>query len=258
MGRLRLHPNPQAKKKRRKPSIEQRSRRSLPARSMPIASAHSLPGKGARVGQLRHGDVKQIKCADGDMHKGWFLSITEDTDDEGLANAIKNDARERLVPVHPKLIELGFTEYIESLGERKGRIFAALPKDIAGNPAAKWGEWFSTCMRKVCGVTDIACKICGSCAGRRCWRGGGFAQAQGHRRITRTQSTGRGVDRGHVCRHTELCRTDRRGSACVRACRAGGARFHDLPAAGAGWLAAARLMVEAYGPRGVRQRHSPV
>lgn len=69
-------------------------------------------------------------------------------------NAIKNDASERLVPVHPKLIELGFIEYVQGLGKQKGRIFPELPEDIYGNPAAKWGEWFGGYLRKVCKVTD--------------------------------------------------------------------------------------------------------
>ncbi|WP_394659827.1 DUF6538 domain-containing protein [uncultured Novosphingobium sp.] len=165
-------PNPQAKKKRRKP-FDLAALKAIFGSPVYANGERPAGGKGeaaywlpvmalytgARVrelAQLRHGDVKEIEYpdADGDMHKGWFLSITEDMDQEGLTNAIKNDASERTVPIHAKLIELGFIEYVQSLATKKGRIFPDLPKDIYGNPAAKWGEWFGGYLRKVCGVTD--------------------------------------------------------------------------------------------------------
>lgn len=165
-------PNPQAKKNRRKPfdlaalkaifggPVHAKGERPKQGKG---EAAYWLPVlalfTGARVrelAQLRRGDVSEQEYpdADGNVCKGWFLNITEDTDDEGLTNAIKNDASERLVPVHPKLIELGFVGYVEGLANQKGRIFPELPEDIYGNPAAKWGEWFGPYLRKVCGVTD--------------------------------------------------------------------------------------------------------
>lgn len=165
-------PNPQSRKSRRKPfklpelkaifsspvfANGQRptSGKGEAAYWIPIIALYT----GARVreiAQLRCSDVREVEYADanGQMHKTWCLSITEDTDEAGLGTAIKTDASERLVPLHPELIELGFIEYVHSLTDRKGRAFPLLPEDIYGNPAAKWGEWFSGYLRKVCGVTD--------------------------------------------------------------------------------------------------------
>lgn len=165
-------PNPQAKKNRRKPfdladlnaifdgPVHSKGERPVQGKGeaaywLPVLALYT----GARVrelAQLRRGDVqeKQYPDADAKLRTGWFLAITEDTDEAGLANAIKNDASERLVPVHPKLIELGFIDYVQALENQRGRIFPSLPEDKFGNPAAKWGEWFSRYLRGTCGVTD--------------------------------------------------------------------------------------------------------
>jgi integrase len=165
-------PNPQAKKSRRKP-FDLLSLKAIFDGPVHAAGKRPAGGKreaaywlpvlalftGARIrelAQLRHSDVREVEYPDanGEMRKGWFLNITEDTDDEGLTNAIKNDASERLVPLAPKLIDLGFIRYVQGLADQKARIFPALPEDVYGNPAAKWGEWFSGYLRKVCLVTD--------------------------------------------------------------------------------------------------------
>lgn len=165
-------PNPQSRKSRRKPFklpelkaifgspvFAERQRpaggKGEAAYWIPVIALYT----GARVreiAQLRCGDVREVEYSDaeGGMHKAWCLSITEDTDEAGLETAIKTDASERLVPLHPKLIELGLVEYIHKLSDPKGRVFPLLPEDIYGNPAAKWGEWFSGYLRKACGVTD--------------------------------------------------------------------------------------------------------
>ena len=88
------------------------------------------------------------------MGSSWFLSITEDIDEGGLETAIKTDASERLVPIHAKLIELGFIEYVQKLVNQTGRVFPLLSEDIYGNLAAKWGEWFSVYLHKSCGIVD--------------------------------------------------------------------------------------------------------
>ena len=165
-------PNPQSKKSRRKPfklpelqaifgsPVFAKGERPAGGKG---EAAYWIPTiavyTGARIreiAQLRYGDVRQVEYADseGQMLKSWFLNIAEDTDDDGVETAIKTEASERLVPVHPKLIELGLIEYVQALKSKKGRIFPLLPVDIYGNPAAKWGEWFSRYLRNDCGITD--------------------------------------------------------------------------------------------------------
>lgn len=108
------------------------------------------------IGQLRVSDVQRrdYPDQDGKTLAGWFLHITEATDERGQANRIKNAASERLVPLHPELKRLGFIAYVEGLKDQQGRVFPDLVPNIYGRLTAKWGEWFGPYMRKVCGVTD--------------------------------------------------------------------------------------------------------
>lgn len=108
------------------------------------------------IGQLRVSDVQRrdYPDQDGKMLAGWFLHITEATDERGQANRIKNAASERLVPLHHELERLGFIAYVEGLTDQQGRVFPDLVPNIYGRLTAKWGEWFGPYMRKVCGVTD--------------------------------------------------------------------------------------------------------
>jgi len=108
------------------------------------------------IGQLRVSDVQRrdYPDQDGEMLAGWFLHITESTDERGQANRIKNAASERLVPLHPELERLGFITYVEKLKDQQGRVFPDLVPNIYGRLTAKWGEWFGPYMRKVCGITD--------------------------------------------------------------------------------------------------------
>ena len=71
------------------------------------------------LGQLRVSDVRQAPYVDGDDNRqqAWCIDITDTPDDgEGLANQVKNAASRRLIPLHPKLIELGFIGYVRGLG----------------------------------------------------------------------------------------------------------------------------------------------
>jgi integrase len=108
------------------------------------------------IGQLRVADIQKHSYPDrdGKMLSGWFLHITQDTDERGQANRIKNAASERLVPVHPELERLGFIAYVEGLDDQKGRVFPDLVANVYGRLTAKWGEWFGPYLRTVCGITD--------------------------------------------------------------------------------------------------------
>jgi integrase len=62
------------------------------------------------IGQLRVCDVKRVPYIDDadQRQEVWCIDITDaDDDDDALPNQIKNEASKRLVPLHPKLIELG-------------------------------------------------------------------------------------------------------------------------------------------------------
>ncbi|WP_439374953.1 DUF6538 domain-containing protein [Bradyrhizobium sp. DASA03120] len=86
---------------------------------------------GARLGelcQLLTADVRQL-------HGVWIFHITEvgDEDEDGSAKSTKTDGSMRVVPVHSRLIELGFLDYhagAVARGER--RLFAEVERDKRG------------------------------------------------------------------------------------------------------------------------------
>ena len=110
------------------------------------------------IGQLRVCDVKRVPYIDNadQRQEVWCIDITDTGDDDALPNQIKNEASNRLVPLHPKLIELGFIEYVEKLPDQAGRVFPDLkPIGIGMKLTDKWGQWFSR-YKVACGITDKA------------------------------------------------------------------------------------------------------
>jgi integrase len=110
------------------------------------------------IGQLRVQDVKREAYIDDDEKRQevWCIDITDTPDDDALPNQIKNEASNRLVPLHPKLIELGFINYVTKLPDQAGRVFPGLKAVGIGNKLAdKVGQWFSR-YKQECGIADKA------------------------------------------------------------------------------------------------------
>ncbi|MFK4523682.1 integrase [Bradyrhizobium japonicum] len=86
---------------------------------------------GARLGelcQLLTADVRQL-------HGVWIFHITEvgDEDEEGGAKSTKTSGSMRVVPVHSRLIELGFIDYHASVVARgEQRLFSEVARDKRG------------------------------------------------------------------------------------------------------------------------------
>ncbi|WP_426613173.1 hypothetical protein [Bradyrhizobium sp. McL0616] len=71
---------------------------------------------------------------------------------------VKTDASERVVPVHPEVIRLGFLSYVEERRKADGAVAWLFPsvspdKGRAGIPA--WSQWFGRYLRAA-GVTNRA------------------------------------------------------------------------------------------------------
>jgi hypothetical protein len=66
---------------------------------------------------------------------------------------LKTISSRRILPIHSKIIELGFLDYVSTIKE--GRLFPELPEDPArpGNFAPKASEFFTKYRRK-CGVGE--------------------------------------------------------------------------------------------------------
>ena len=110
------------------------------------------------IGQLRVQDVKPVAYIDDDDKRQeiWCIDITDTPDDDALPNQIKNEASNRLVPLHPKLIELGFIDYVQKLPDQTGRVFPSLKAVGVGKKLTdKVGQWFSR-YKQECGIDDKA------------------------------------------------------------------------------------------------------
>lgn len=98
---------------------------------------------GARLEELGQMLVSDVKNADGI----WFLDINNEEEKQ-----VKNVASVRQVPIHSKLIELGFLEYVRSL-PADGRVFPLLYRAQDGKLTNNFSKWFGRWKREI-GITD--------------------------------------------------------------------------------------------------------
>jgi integrase len=110
------------------------------------------------IGQLRVSDVKRVPYIDDDdkRQEVWCIEITDTPDGAALPNQVKNESSNRVVPLHPKLIELGFIDYVTKLPNQAGRVFPDLKAIGIGKKLTdKWGQWFTN-YKRACGIDDKA------------------------------------------------------------------------------------------------------
>ncbi|MET3925978.1 site-specific integrase [Devosia sp. 2618] len=104
---------------------------------------HVMMYSGARPGeiaQLLVADVRQ-------MHGVWVMHFTDEGDEE---KSLKTKGSFRVVPVHSKLIEMGFIEHVErqrAAGER--RVFPEAERNARGHIANKFEKKFGTYLIKL-------------------------------------------------------------------------------------------------------------
>lgn len=100
---------------------------------------------GARLGELGQMLVNDVRHADGIAHL--------DLNTEGEDKRLKNEGSKRRVPLHPRLIELGFNEYVASQ-PKEGRLFPELKEDTQKTLTGNWSKWFGRYLRETVGITD--------------------------------------------------------------------------------------------------------
>jgi len=88
------------------------------------------------IGSTRASEVRR----EGDI---WYLDLIERGDDEDDTRTVKNSNSRRRIPLHEKLIDLGFIQYVEGL-PRDGWLFP----DLTGREGKRtvnfgpwWGRW---------------------------------------------------------------------------------------------------------------------
>lgn len=112
---------------------------------------------GARTNEIMQLDVTDLR-----EEKGVLVF---DITDEGDGKSLKTRGSRRLVPVHPKLIELGLVAYRDRLATRGAKsLFDGAPVDKDGRRATRASKWF----RKFLG--KIGVKGQGDLGGAHRWR----------------------------------------------------------------------------------------
>lgn len=97
---------------------------------------------GARLGELAQLKVKDVR----ELHGVWIMHITEEG---GAGKAVKTGGSERVVPLHSKLIELGFLKYHKRMSAMKGdALFPEIKADkrgfISGRPSSFFNDYFTS------------------------------------------------------------------------------------------------------------------
>src|SRR5690606_19847117 len=80
-----------------------------------------------------------IKDTDG----GWYLRITEEGEEvEDVRRTVKTGASRRCVPVHSKLLELGFAKYVEKQRKAGAQLLFSPFRPSRGKASGEAEKWF--------------------------------------------------------------------------------------------------------------------
>jgi integrase len=85
------------------------------------------------VAQMLVTDVKQVD-------EVWLFDVTEEG---GHGKSLKNASSWRRVPVHARLLELGFLDFLEQQRDRGDRLFPDLPYSAKNGYGRNLGRWFN-------------------------------------------------------------------------------------------------------------------
>jgi integrase len=100
---------------------------------------------GLRLNEVCQLDVSDIKVLDGIT----CLVVTASADKGRSDKRLKTASSERLVPVHPELLRLGFTEFVA--GRRSGeqvKLFGEVDMGATGYRSSTFSSWFTRFARK--------------------------------------------------------------------------------------------------------------
>ena len=113
-----------------------------------------VPHLGAFTG-ARINEISQLAPDDVDQDKDgiWFIKITASGEDK--EKSIKNEESRRIIPVHQKLIDLGFIDYVKSQKEAKATNLFDINKAKADKFGKVPSEWFNQkYLRQYIGIED--------------------------------------------------------------------------------------------------------
>jgi integrase len=102
---------------------------------------------------MRLNEICQLYCDDIQLIDGlWCFNVNSEAADKEL----KNTASQRIIPIHPKLLQVGLLKYVEEASGRHERLWPSLPKRRDGY-AHDFGKWFQRLNRTM--ITDDPRKV---------------------------------------------------------------------------------------------------
>lgn len=103
---------------------------------------------GARVNELCQLNP-QVDITQDTRSRTWYLDITDESEGhQGIDKSVKTGSSKRKLPIHPKLIELGFLDYVSHVKARGDTmLFQSFPPSSVGRAGTKAGEWFRDLLR---------------------------------------------------------------------------------------------------------------
>lgn len=108
---------------------------------------------GARVNEICQINPQTDILDDPDSHIAYFW-ITEDTEgDDRIDKRTKNKESRRMVPIHSKLIELGFMRYVESVRKQGAKLLFPAWSPSRGKASGEAEKWFRQFLREI-GLRD--------------------------------------------------------------------------------------------------------
>lgn len=117
------------------------TRRTTPGSKIIRDGYYWVPIVGALTG-MRLGEIVQLGLKDVDVDAD--IPVIQVRADEETGGTIKSAAGWRAVPVHRRLIELGFLDFVRTRQKvpKAKRIFAEIPYGSDGSPSAEYSRWF--------------------------------------------------------------------------------------------------------------------
>jgi integrase len=104
---------------------------------------------GARLNELCQLNVADVGVQDGI----YFIKVTE-----GDGKHVKTASANRIIPLHPELIGLGFADFFEVRREHsQARLFAELKNGSRGKPSEPFSKWFARYLQAVKAKTQSTC-----------------------------------------------------------------------------------------------------
>ncbi|MEM1353904.1 MAG: DUF6538 domain-containing protein [Planctomycetota bacterium] len=96
-------------------------------------------------------EIAQLTIDDVRREAGWLYL---DINDEGEKKFLKNASSKRRVPVHPRMIELGFDRFLKLFGQQGHEDLFPNVQSATGKRTAAFSKWINRHLRIECGIRD--------------------------------------------------------------------------------------------------------